>query len=74
MTDSSAKEISGMMAKNAVKMISKMLMGQLALRSLTSETWPLLPVTVVKDLRLPVKRWLTPRIRQPSRMETNAMM
>lgn len=33
--------------------------GQLALRSLTSRTWPLLPVTVVKDLRLPVKCWLT---------------
>lgn len=42
-----------MMAKNAVKTMSTMLMGQLALRSLTSETWPLLPVTVVKDLRLP---------------------
>ena len=74
MTLSSAKLMSGMIATNRMNTMSATVMGQFARPSFTSETWPLLPVTVVKDLRLPVNHWLMPRMMQPSRMEMNAMM
>ena len=67
-------ETSGMIAKNSVSTISTAEMTPLAFFSLTRETCPLFPVTVVKDFRFPVKRWLIPRISVPSRMERNAMI
>ena len=65
MKDSTAKVMRGNMEMAAANPTSKIERGILAPFSLTSEMFELLPVTVVKDFRLPTKSWFAARISVP---------
>ena len=65
-----ARILAGFLAGSA----AGILLASLSASSRLAEEVLNVPVTVVKDLRFPVNHWLMPRIRQPSRIETKAMI
>ena len=69
---SMAKETRGMMAKKATMMTRMIATAFRALPSLTRETWPDLPVTVVKLLRLPVNQLFSVRMPMENSISTMA--
>jgi hypothetical protein len=74
MKDSTANVTNGRMAIMVTNRTINNEIGSPKPLSLTKEMFELLPVTVVKDFRLPMNHWFTARISVPNTIITNAMI